>query len=466
MSPEIIDREEELDALEKEFQRESSFVVVYGRRRIGKTRLIQEFLKGKGGVYFLATEEGEAQNRDSLRREIACFTGNPLLAGAPVEDWSLVFEAFLSFEPEKKKVIAIDEFQYLCYANQAFPSLMQKIWDTQLSGKKIMLILCGSFISMMESQVLAYSSPLYGRRTAQIRLRQIPFRYYGGFFPGKKPAELVPFYAVTGGVPKYIEALRAHKNVYEAIAKDVLSRMSFLYEEPHFLLSREVVQVGSYFSIIKTIAAGKRKLVDIASTLGVKQTGLTRYLATLTSMDIIEREVPVTEEHPEKSRRGLYRITDNFMLFWFKFIYPNIGVIEAGGERIVLQKIRQNLTDALISFVYEDICREELRRAELGKKPYSWNFRIDRAGRWWDRYTEIDIVAFDSEGFDIIFCECKYTKKPLEPEVLFSLEEKSLRVEWKRAQRRTHYVLFSRSGFSPQLEALTKKRKDIALVTL
>ena len=171
-----------------------------------------------------------------------------------------------------------------------------------------MVILCGSLISMMESQTLNYASPLYGRRTGQIRLKQIPFSFYSEFFPGKSRRELVEFYAVTGGVPKYIELFRDADDIYAAIEQNVLQRSSFLYDEPNFLLRNEVAEVGSYFSIIKAIAAGNRKLGSIASVLEQKQSNLSKYLKTLIDLDILEREVPVTEEAPEKSKRGLYKI--------------------------------------------------------------------------------------------------------------------------------------------------------------
>ena len=151
---------------------------------------------------------------------------------------------------------------------------------------------------MMESQTLSYSSPLYGRRTGQIRLKQIPFRDYHGFFPDKSRQELIAYYSVTGGVPKYAELFEEADDIYQAIHKNVLSRSSFLYDEPNFLLQREVSEVGSYFSIIREIAAGNRKLGKIASALEIKQTGLTRYLKTLMDLDIIKREVPITEENP------------------------------------------------------------------------------------------------------------------------------------------------------------------------
>ena len=190
----------------------------------------------------------------------------------------------------------IDEFHYIGKSNPAFPSVFQRIWEEILKTRSVMVILCGSLISMMESQTLAYNSPLYGRRTAQIRLKQIPFRYYKHFFPDKDENRLIEMYSVTGGVHKYIESFSECNDIYEAIEKNILNPMGYLYDEPHFLLQQEVTEIGSYFSVIKAIATGNSKLSSIATVLEVKSTSLTKYLKTLIDLDILEREVPITEE--------------------------------------------------------------------------------------------------------------------------------------------------------------------------
>lgn len=185
-----------------------------------------------------------------------------------------------------------------------------------------MVILCGSLISMMVSQTLSYDSPLYGRRTAQIQLKPIPFRYYREFFPERSVRELVELYYVTGGVPKYIELFSGGGDIYSAIRDNVLDRAGYLYDEPYFLLQKEVAEIGNYFSIIRAIAAGSSRLSAISGALEVKATSLTKYLKTLIDLDILEREVPVTEKNPELCKRGLYRIKDNYIRFWFVFVYP------------------------------------------------------------------------------------------------------------------------------------------------
>ncbi|SDZ14881.1 ATP-binding protein [Tindallia californiensis] len=457
----FIDREEEWKFLEDEYRREgSSLVVLYGRRRVGKTELATEFIKQKNALYFLATEERELQNRNAFQHAVAEFCDHELLKNSRVDNWEILFKTLLAEAKSEKLIVVIDEFQYLGKSNPSFPSILQKIWDTSLKDANMMLILCGSLISMMESQALSYDSPLYGRRTGQIRLKQIPFSKYHEFFPEKKRRELIEYYAVTGGVPKYIELFYAEKDIYSAIDKNVLSRQSFLYDEPNFLLQHEVSEVGSYFSVIKTIAAGHHKLSKIAGNLELKQTGLTKYLKTLMDLDIVEREVPVTEENPERSKKGLYRLKDNFLLFWFKFIYPNLRYIESGQKELVMKKIRTNLVDGHISYIYESICAEKMWQLSAEKK---WKFTFDKVGRWWNNDTEIDIVAYDREGADIIFGECKYWSNKVGINVLEELENKAKAVEWKKDKRKEYYILFGVNGFTDDLLKEAENRDDVVL---
>lgn len=457
----FVDREQEMQFLNEEYNRKgSSLVILYGRRRVGKTELSSAFMKNKNALYFLVTEESEMQNRNAFKDSVAEFCDNELLRNAKIDSWEILFKILCEKAQNEKLLLIIDEFQYLGKSNPAFPSIFQKIWDTMLKNKNVMVILCGSLISMMETQTLNYTSPLYGRRTGQIKLKQIPFSYYKEFFPDKSRKELIEYYSVTGGVLKYIELFYDSKDIYSAINKNILSKQSFLYDEPNFLLQREVTEVGSYFSVIKSIAAGNQKLSKIAGALELKQTGLTKYLKTLIDLDILEREVPITEESPEKSKRGLYKIKDNFILFWFKFVYPNLSFIESGNSELAMKKIKSNLIDRHISYVYEDVCIEDMWKLNADEK---WNFTFDKVGRWWNNDTEIDIVAYDSTGKDIIFGECKYWDGKVGINVLTSLEEKAKAVEWKKDNRNEHFILFSINGFTDELIELTRTRNDVVL---
>ena len=452
----FVNRAKELESLEKQYATDqSSLVIVYGRRRVGKTALITEFLKRhSNSLYFLATEESEMQNLNYFKVQVAEFTGNELLKSAAV-DWLTVFKTLIDYKTETKKVIVLDEFQYIGQSNSAFPSIMQKVWDTVLKDASVMLILCGSLVSLMRSQTLDYSSPLYGRRTGQIRLKQIPFSHYHEFFEGRTNNDLLPFYAVTGGVPKYIETFCGYTDIYEAIEQNVLNSQSFLYEEPYFLLQKEVSEIGSYFSLIKAIAAGNRKLADIAANLGLKQTGLTKYLKVLTDLDLIEREVPVTETAPEKSKSGLYRLTDNFIAFWFKFVYPYRAYLEKGETKFVLSQIKKGFVQNYASFVFEDVCREKMWELSAAD---TWDFHFDKVGRYWGaKAGEIDIVALDSAGEDLVLGECKYTSSPKGLSVLHALQERADAMLKLTNAKRVQYVIFGTAGFT---QGLTEKAQE------
>jgi AAA+ ATPase superfamily predicted ATPase len=407
MNHRFINRDPELAFLNSEFNKDtSSFVVIYGRRRLGKTTLIRNFIQGKPALYFLASEEMEGQNIASFKDQMREFTGSPLLKKDFNFTWDDLFEVFKNYKKKERKIVVIDEFQYLGKINKAIPSIFQRIWDRYLENENVMLILCGSLIRMMESQTLNYSSPLYGRRTGQIKMKQMEFKHYRDFFESKSELELIEFYAVTGGVPKYIEVFNAYDCIFTAIEKNVLNRQGFLYEEPIFLLEREVGEIGSYFSIIKAIAHGNRKLSKMASLLGVSQSNLTRCLQTLTDLDLIERIVPITEPDPSVSKQGLYVIKDNYIEFWFKFIYPFRSYIEMDDTGYVMDIIKRNFIDNHVSFVFENVCVQKMW--ELNKNG-QLPFKFTRVGRWWDKHNEIDIVGLNENTKEMISGECKYT---------------------------------------------------------
>jgi hypothetical protein len=325
-----------------------------------------------------------------------------------------------------------------------------------------MLILCGSLITLMKSQTMEYGSPLYGRRTAQIEMRQIPFSYYGEFYRGKSAEELLPFYAVTGGVPKYIEAFQGYDDVYVAIKEKILNRQSFLYEEPYFLLQKEVSEIGSYFSVMKAIAMGNHKLSEIAAYLEIKQTSLTKYLKILADLDLIEREVPVTEANPEKSKSGLYRIKDNFIAFWFQFVYPYRVYLEKGQTDYVLTQIKKGFVQNYASFVYEDVCREKMWEYAAQDR---WNFRFDKLGRYWgSKVGEIDVVAIDTMGKNIILGECKFTTTPKGLSVLHKLQEKAEAMKGLTGAENVYYIIFSTAGFTQGLLEEAEKNDCLKLI--
>ena len=463
----FIDRVKDMETLNQQFQMdEAALVVVYGRRRIGKTALITEFLRNKQGIYFLATEESEEQNRNAFRQQVAEFTGDELLAQVTVDNWDILFERLTSSaDAQERMVIAIDEFQYLGKANPAFPSVFQRIWDTVLSKRNVIVVLCGSLISLMYGQTLSSDSPLYGRRTAQIHMRQIPFNCYHEFFPKRMgQRELVELYGVTGGVPKYIESFLgtgATDDVFKAIEQSVLNPNSYLFEEPNFLLSKEVNEVGSYFSILRAIAAGNSKSGDISKVLGVKQTGLTRYLKALEDLDILERVVPVTETNPSKSKKGLYRIKDNFLRFWFRFVFPKKGLLETGQTKKVLGDIKKNFVSAQAAYVYEEVRRQWLWEVQAP-------IPLDKVGAWWGAQDiEFDVVGLNKELGRAVFGECKFWNKPVGTSELVHLEAQVARAlkepAFKDYRNEPVYVFFSIGGYSDAMKKAAAEREDLFL---
>lgn len=458
----FINRKEELKTLNDEYKRkDSSFVVIYGRRRVGKTSLISHFIEDKPSIYFLATEESEKENKRNFKNAVSDFLNNELLKKVDDISWESIFKEIVNKSKKERIIIVIDEFQYIGNSNKSFPSIMMKIWDNILKNENIMLIICGSLISMMYKQVLNYDSPLYGRRTAQINLKQIKFEYFHEFNNELSMENQIMYYSLTGGVPKYIELLNCKDNIYKTIEDKVLNVNSFLYAEPEFLLQKEVFEIGTYFSILKTIASGCHKIGNIASAMSVQQTELTAYLRTLIDLELIERQVPITEENPIKSKKGLYVIKDNFISFWFKFVYPYRYLLEQGQKAYVLNKIKNNYIDNHVAYVYEDICRQDMLK-NISKYP-----TFNKLGKWWgDKDVEIDIVAYDTFGNNIIFGECKYSNRPKGVDILNSLIEKSKHVKWNNDKRNEYYLIYSKSGFSKELLKYASNHKELILKSL
>ena len=462
----FIGRQAELSKLNAEYTRDGSFVVIYGRRRVGKTTLIKEFLKKKTAFYFLATEELESQSMKRLAGVIARTTKNALLQKATFTDWLDLFQVIADYKPEEKKVLVIDEFPYLVKTNSAFPSILQNAWDEILKDSNVMLILSGSLIGMMKKHALSYDSPLYGRRTAQIRLA--PLSFTDIYAVQKIPfAQAVEQYSVTGGVPKYLEFFEDGRPLEEQLEDAVLSKSGFLYEEPNFLLKSESLTAVNYFSIIKAIADGNHKLGKIAGALGQETSALTQYLSTLTDLSFVEKKTPITEKNPEKSRKGLYFISDNFIRFWFHYVYPYKGELELDNTQIVLDEINKDFIQKFVAFVYEDICRNIF--AELCRKGQI-DFAPSRIGSYWrndnEGDTEIDVAAVDNQHKRLFLGECKYHAKPVDVAVYSALQEKGQSKELTAAFKGYEivYGLFSKSGFTDRLVKMAAENSNLILI--
>lgn len=457
----------ELGTMEAEYARDSSFLVIYGRRRVGKTTLIKEFIKDKLAFYFLATEEIEQQSMKRFSGVIARTTGNLLIKKASFDDWLDLLQIVAEYEPGEKKVLVIDEFPYLVKTNAAFPSVLQHAWDEFLKDSNVMLILCGSLLSMMQKHALSYESPLYGRRTAQIRL--LPLSFMEVYQEQNLPfTEAVEQYAVTGGVPKYLEFFQGEDTLIHQIEQSVLAKNGFLYEEPNFLLRDEVLSAVNYFSIMKVIADGNHKLGNISGALNLKSSDITPYLSTLMELGFLEKRMPVTEKNPEKSRRGLYFISDNFMRFWFRYVYPYKGELELDNRQIVLEELERNFVSGFVAFAYEDICKNIFAfLCRSGKIP----FFPSKIGTYWKNEagndTELDVVAVDHKNCRLFVGECKYHERPVDAEVYFHLADQVRACpDIRKNFPGCHMIfgIFSKSGFTDRLLDMSRENPDLLLI--
>ena len=463
----FLGREKEILDLEKEYARDGGFVVIYGRRRIGKTTLIKQFIKSKTAFYFLATKEVESQSMKRFAGVIARTTGNSVMQKAAFSDWLDLFQAVADYKPNEKKVLVIDEFPYLVKVNDSFPSILQNAWDEILKDSNVMLILCGSLISMMKKHALSYESPLYGRRTAQMRIAPLPFTtvYENQKLSFEEAAEQ---YSITGGVPKYMEFFSDGQPLYEQIKENVLSKNGFLYEEPNFLLTDEVQVPTNYFSIIKVIADGNHKLGTIAGILGLETSALTPDLKTLSELGFIEKQVPVTEKNAEKTRKGLYFISDNFLRFWFRYVYPYKGELEIDNMQISLDELDKDFKEKFVAFAYKDICKEIFARLCSDKAIEFTPSKIgsyclnDKSGN-----TQIDVMAVDTVNKRLFAGECKYHNQPVDADVYFELVKKvdnSAEIKSAFKGYTVIYGVFSKSGFTSRMTDISNSNPNLFLI--
>lgn len=446
----FINREKELELLNEEYNKNHfSFTILYGRRRVGKTTLLKNYIEDKNSIYFLVTLESLSIVLKRFQEIIAFSFEDNFLKSLELKSFQQLFEYLSQKKFDKKLIIIIDEFQYLSKIDASIPSQFQYIVDELLKNKNIHLILCGSIISMMYEQTLSYSSPLYGRRTSSIKLEAINFRYLELFFPNKTQVELIELYSLLYGVPKYLEMFKDTKNIYLSIQKNILNSNSYLYNEPQFILQNEVNEPITYFSILEIIASGEHKIGNIASKLNKNVQNITSFISKLIELDIIYKEVPITEDNPLKSKKGLYFIKDNFFRFWFMYVLPYKSQLEIGNDDYVLTKIKDNF-NSFISKTYEDLAIEYILS----------NYGVLKCGRWWDKSSEIDAVGITEDY--LIVSECKYSNKKVGVDILDSLKNKTKYINSSLPVKK--YLLFSKSGFTNDLIEISKKDISIELI--
>lgn len=476
----FIGRETELRFLQDKYEEnKGQLIVLYGRRRVGKTETLREFCKGKPHIFFSCTQSTD-------RVQLAKFSKQLLREDIPAKqyitefaDWEKAFRAILDLPyGEKKKLIVIDEFPYMCKGNKSIPSILQNLWDTVFKDSKVMVILCGSAMSFIEKELLAEKNPLYGRATGIYKMKEMGFYDAARFFPNYSEKDKVIVYAVLGGIPHYLNQFNPELSVAENIKRNILTKGSVLYSEVEFLLHQELRETPIYNSIIEAVALGNTRLNDISQKSLVEDTSKTSvYLRNLIELGIVEREFSVDVGTKEKANtnRGAYRLTDNFFRFWYAFGFANLSQLEDGDIEGVYEYLIEPALHEFTSLTFEDVCKEFVR--ELQKKN-ALPFRYTKMGRWTGKTTvrdksaenglraaetEIDLLAIGAGSKEYLVGECKFKGRPFDYSEYLDTAAKLTPLKEKA---KFYYALFSESGFDEKIKAEAAAVKELYLYDL
>lgn len=454
-------REEELNTMNRRYEKgRFECIVIYGRRRVGKTSLINEFCKNKKTIYFSALSASSQENLEALSKAI--FTcKNPDTSVTPTyQSYDDALEAITAMAQHQRLVFVIDEYPYLAKAEKSFSSRLQHIIDHQWQNSQLYLILCGSSMSFMEYQVLGYESPLYGRRTAQFKIQALTYREMTQFYPQLSLSDQALLYGITGGIPHYINKLDVEYNLDEALLENLFNPSSYLFEEPDNLLKQELREPAIYNSVISAVAGGASRLNEISTKIGLESGICTKYLKVLLELGILKKETPIMEKLGKKT---IYIIDDNFFRFWYRFVPRNMSIISAGRMDLVYEQAVKKHYPDYMGLVFEKICQEYLSR-------YAKNLPIllGSVGQWWGtdsktrKEIQIDIVGTPVEGNEYIIGSCKYRNEKI------GIDELELIQNYASAFRKDgvfHYFIFSKGGFtSTLLEA--GNRGEVTLLSL
>lgn len=370
---------------------EPELFVLYGRRRVGKTELLQQLCEKRKSVYFLAAQVREKDNLRAFRDAMKDGLGDNLLDGIEFPDWSTALGFAAERAGNERMLVVLDEFPYLCDSSKGLPSQLQQFWDTRGKHSQLMLVLCGSQVSFMEKEVLAERSPLFGRRTGQRRLEPLEPVDAMHFFPEWSVKDRVLAYGIVGGMPAYLRRLNSKRSLEENLVREMLRPEGYLFDEVQFLLRSELTSPATYNSILAAVARGAERVGDIALSVGVDSTTANRYLHVLRELRLVEREVPITDPDPLRSRKGRYRIADNFLAFHFRHLQPNISLVHAGrGARVLEQFVRPDLPrlfdQARVDFVLSHLRREAAELVddeivEVGRFPGQFVRAVGRTSR-------------------------------------------------------------------------------------
>ena len=454
----FVGREKELASLEKLYQKEKfQMVVLYGRRRMGKTTLITRFIEGKPAIFFTAQETNDKLNLEEFSKKVYRFFSVPEPAGA-FQSWNAAFDFLAERAKKERFILAFDEFPYAAYANPGLSSILQNTIDHKFKDTGLYIILCGSQISFMENEVLGYKSPLFGRRTAQIKLEGLDYYDAAKMLPGFSPIEQLQIYSCVGGTPHYLAQIDNEETFEENMERLFFDISGYLYNEPMMLLQQELREPAMYNSIIRAIASGANRNSEIAARVGETGSTVNKYIRTLMDLHIITKTHPFGED-PETSKKAIYRLADNCYLFWYRFVFPVRQEIESGSGDIVAKRILQGeqMSDFFGKPAFEDISLQFLRRMNrTGKLPFTGT----SFGTWWGndsrekKQADIDVIMADRENRTILLGECKWRNASPELSVLREIAQKDYLMP---AYKEFYHCVFSKIPYSVQAKELGKQ---------
>jgi len=447
----FVDRDIELDQLTDCYESETAdFVVIYGRRRLGKSELVRQSIADRGDAVYYQAVESTAQNQ--LEQFVATATAQ----FPPLQNVRRDWEALLETLGKNDAIVVIDEFPFLIEEDESLPSRIQRVWDMALQETGMTLVLVGSSISVMEDKVLSGSAPLYGRRTATIDLSPLDVSDTRQFFPKYDPETAITAWSIYGGTPYYLQTIDPDQQLGTNVQQEILSERGLLYSEPEFLLRTELRQPNTYFSILRALAHGRRTPNEIAGMAGIESGSLSTYLQKLRRLRLVERHIPVTES-PTASKRGRYRIAAPLFRFWFRFVYGNQDQLRMLGDDAYDELVEPELAD-YVSPLFERLCQRAL--------PALIDRQFRDVGQWWFKEHELDVLGLTGDG--LVTGECKFTSQPVSEGVLSDLERTASEVRWSdgAADGEPLHVLFSRSGYTDDLKNVADTRDDVRLFEL
>lgn len=453
----FVGRHQELEQLNQAYQENDfQFTVIYGRRRIGKTSLINEFLKDKKAIYYVALEENAEDNLKRFSDAISIFKNTDQGGKEKFADFEECFKEITRLAQKQRVILVIDEFPYLAKAYPTISSMLQSYIDYEFKETNLFLILCGSSMSFMERQVLGYQSPLYGRRTLALKLEPFKLSEAHEMLPKLSKEDAFIINTVCGGVPQYLSYMSDSMSVADNIKKNFLSKSGRLFDEPNNLLQQELRDPTNYNSIINAIASGASKHSKIAQSAHLQTGPLTTYLNNLIDLGIVEKKLPVTEQKKSKSKNIVYRICDGMFRFWYTFVGKQTDLIERGLTDLAWTKVQKNLSD-FMEPEFEKYTQDFMWSQDMNEKIVPNPFI--HLGNWWgtDKRThqqvELDVVGFSDDERDGYFGECKWKNEPISRSVLEKLITNSEIFKYPLK----HYYLFSKSGFTDSCQELAKK---------